>query len=96
MLETALAVKLGFAIILALKMRGLRPTSSRELGHAFLGWFVVAGVFASALGWIVYELPEGAVYPCLQHPIPELLAMILVPIARPIAARIALEQGRHR
>lgn len=95
-LAFALAAKLSAAVMSARKLRAVRPSESREIIRTFFAWAIVAAIFATAFGWIDYELPDNALPPYFHHPVPELLALILVPLARPFFARLALEFGRHR
>ena len=94
--SVVLAAKIGVAIAFALRLHSLRAAIARDLIKALVGWALVAAAFSIAFGVIVYELPYSALPGYFHHPVPELLAILLVPLARPFAARIALELGRHR
>lgn len=91
-----LLTKIGLAAAFSLKLVRLRPASSGDLISALATWALFAGIAAATFGWIAYAMPKGALPVAFQHPVPELFAALLVPLARPFAARIALECGRHR
>jgi len=91
-----LVAKLAVAVGCAAKLVRLRPTSWPELKNSFAIWTLAASGAATSLGLIVSVLPKEEVFPYLQHPVAEMLGVLLVPLARPIVARIALEMGRHR
>jgi len=95
-LGSIFALKMGFASAFAWKTFKLRPSSRGELIGSVVWWLVIATIAATAVGLIVNAMPSDAIYPNFQSPVPELLAVLLVPLVRPMAARIALEYGRHR
>jgi len=90
------AVKMSLAMWFSLKLIRARPNFKVELVRAFIYWVIAAAIAATAMGWIVFELPPSAFPGYFQDPVPELIGVLLVPIARPFAARMALEYGRHR
>lgn len=93
---TLLAAKMCLAVGFAAKLLRLRPSASREICWVFARWLATAIVAATTFGLIVYGQPVGSISPCYTHPVPEIVGILLVPLARPLAARIALELGRHR
>lgn len=92
----ALLTKVGLALVLSRKLIALRPETKADLIRAFARWALVSAVAATVFGLIVAWAADDAFYPCYKNPINEIVAILLVPLARPIAARIALETGRHR
>ncbi len=91
-----IAAKAAVAAFGLLKLKKLRPSESSGASMAIAGWLAAGSVAAIALGVVEHSEGEYNFYMCLRHPVPELLAFVLVPVARPILARIALETGRHR
>jgi len=91
-----IVAKLGLAIWFAVKLVAVRASLKADLIWAAARWVLVAGIASTTLGWIDWELPAKSLPVFFQHPVPELLGIVLVPLARPFAARMALEYGRHR
>ena len=96
-----IAAKGAVALFGLAKLRKLRPNESKRAVITIATWLASGSAAAFALGMIQHKIGidamgEHVFYVCLLHPVPELLGFVLVPVARPILARIALETGRHR
>jgi hypothetical protein len=95
-LSTLLVAKIGVAVLAAYKLKTLRQSYYLEITKAFAGWLVLALVFATAFGTIASVMPDYTFPSYYRNPAPELFGILLVPLARPFVARLALELGRHR
>ncbi len=91
-----LVVKLSAAVFVSSKQLRLRPESKHSI-WVTIAWWQVTGIVAAVIVGVIRanmhrtELPSYFVFP-----VPELAALMLVPLVRPLGARLALELGRHR
>ena len=91
-----LTAKVVLALVLASKQISLRPAIRTDILRSFATWAVSSAIAATIFGLVIAGADTHSYYPCLQNPVNEMIAILLVPLARPIAARIALETGRHQ
>lgn len=96
-LGIVLILKLIFAGIAASRLLKVEPGSARYLARSFALWTVAAIVLGFAgnhFGQVALDtgFPPGL----FSKPSPALATLILIPLTRPILARLALEVGRHR
>lgn len=87
--------KIGVFVLAYLKLRRLNSKTAGSIASTFGQW-LVAGTFIAAAFWLITNVSGQNLYPALRHPALEILGFILVPVARPVIARLALETGRHR
>jgi hypothetical protein len=91
-----LITKLGLALVLARKLISLRSEAKTDIARACAIWVAASATAATGFGLLIATADSSGFYPGLKNPVNEIIAILLVPLARPIAARIALETGRHR
>lgn len=91
-----LALKLAVAGILAWRLIALRPETKSDLVRRFVVWLVAAGVVAYVAHVIGAGLSRQADYWFYGSPAVSLCAALLVPLTRPVLARLAIEAGRHK
>lgn len=97
MMVAALATKVGFAQELSRRLTRLRPAAKGDVRRVFGSWALgggVAGVGIGILGnaW-AQEINIRGIY---DSPVAAVLAgLLLMPLGRSIASRLALEVGRH-
>ncbi len=92
----ALVIKIGSAIVIARKQIRLRPSSKSDILTTFAYWQGAGIVAAISVGLIVNWMHQDGTPSYMFHPTPEIMALMLVPLVRPLSSRLALELGRHR
>lgn len=94
LLGFVLLVKVGLAFWLGSKVISVRPGERKRVVTAFLIWPVWGGLFAAAAMWATaWHRDDNVLF---MTPIPILAAFLLVPLVRPMAAKLSIEKGRHR
>jgi hypothetical protein len=92
-----LAIKLGLAIWTARRLIATRPEELRHVTVSFVAWPLLGAIFAAIATSFANEMvPNVSPRALLTAPVPALVALLLVPLVRPLAARLAVEMGRHR
>jgi hypothetical protein len=97
-LGVLLAEKLWVAWSVAHRLVRLRPEEAEYVRRVQVMWPRYAAVASATLLWIVTTMTRDmpSVPGMLSAPVAILAGALLTPLARPLGARLALEQGRHR
>ncbi|AIE85885.1 hypothetical protein [Fimbriimonas ginsengisoli] len=93
----ALGLKVWSAFLVKNKLATLRPSEGDFAGRAFASWLKVGAVTSLLFLWVAnFYSSVGANVPILSPPVAVLAAFLVAPLVRPMAARLAIEQGRHQ
>lgn len=94
---TFLAVKVGFALEIARRITELRPSAKRDVRRVFRNWAAGGVVAAIGLGGFAQLAIEDLHLngPSASPTAALFAGLILMPLGRALASRLALEVGRH-
>jgi len=91
-----LLTKLVVSGFIASRLTSIQPEVGPRLRAGFGVWVVCAVVAGSLAWWWVPAFLPHADHLLFKGLIPIVIAVLTVPLARPMAARLAVELGRHR
>lgn len=92
-----LALKFGLSIWMGRRLVSVQPNESGRVRAALMMWPVWALVFGSIAWWFAHHVGKDFYAKAVMTGwTPVLGTLLLIPLVRPMAARLAVELGRHR